>query len=158
MKQFRDTPYYITEDGNIFNLNKQLFVSLTNKGYKTFRGCINGIRKHITIHRAVAECYIPNPDNLPQVNHIDGNKLNNHVSNLEWTTNQKNRDHAVQNGLHARGEQIGTSRFTEEDIKWIRQNYIPNHHQFGMSAMARKLNTYPSTIHKIIHRTRWKHI
>jgi hypothetical protein len=157
MKQFRDTPYYVTEDGIIRN-GKLLSKHLSNKGYYVVGMWLNGKSIKFNLHRIIAETYIPNPENKSQVNHINGDKLDNRIENLEWVTNQENRNHAVQNKLHAQGEQIGNSKFTEDDIKWIRENYIPHHPQYGMSAMARKLNTYPSTIHKIIHRTRWNHI
>jgi hypothetical protein len=157
MKQYKDTPYYITEDGLIRD-GRLLSKHLSNKSYYFVSMYLKGKTFKFYLHRLVAECYIPNPENKPQVNHINGNKLDNRIVNLEWVTNQENRNHAVENGLHPKGEQMGNSKFTEEDIKWIRQNYIPNHHQFGMSAIARKFNTYASTIHKIIHRTRWKHI
>jgi len=58
-----------------------------------------GQMKCVRVHRLVAEAFIPNPDNLPQINHIDGNKENNSVSNLEWVTALENTSHAWKNGL-----------------------------------------------------------
>jgi len=71
----------------------------TTKGYHKVRVTLNRGKRSYVVHREVAKAFIPNPDNLPQVNHIDGNKDNNAVSNLEWMTNQQNARHAVDNGL-----------------------------------------------------------
>ena len=65
------------------------------------------------VHRLVIEAFTPNPDNLPTINHIDGNKLNNHVSNLEWCTYQANMQHAVRTGL------THPHRWTDEERKRI---------------------------------------
>ena len=158
MKQYKDTPYFITEDGKIFRNGKELSTSLTNKGYKTHRGTINKIRKHISIHRAVAILYVLNPDNKLQVNHIDGNKLNNHNTNLEWVTNKENRTHAIENGLMKVGTDYEHTKLSEDDIRYIRENYIPKHPELGGRALSKKFGVGSPQISRIVNNTRWKHI
>ena len=63
--------------------------------------CKNGIAKFKKVHRLVAESFIPNPENKPQINHIDGNKQNNNIYNLEWVSNRENMQHAFSTGLMA---------------------------------------------------------
>lgn len=70
-----------------------------NKGYLRIRVTIDRKKMTFKVHREVAKAFIDNPENLPQVNHIDGDKNNNSVNNLEWVTNQENAIHAVKNGL-----------------------------------------------------------
>lgn len=67
--------------------------------YLQVRLCVDGKRMVKSIHRMVAEHFIPNPDNKPVVNHIDGDKTNNHVENLEWATQSENQVHAIKTGL-----------------------------------------------------------
>ncbi len=72
----------------------------TNRnGYKQLNLIINTKKKPKTIHRLVAETFISNPENKPCVNHIDGNKKNNNVKNLEWVTYSENTIHALKKGL-----------------------------------------------------------
>ena len=94
--------YTITNKGEVINnhTGKMLKPQANNKGYLRV-GIGNKLK---FVHRLVAEKYIPNPNNCSQVNHKDGNKFNNNVSNLEWVSNQQNRDHAIKNGLHFCGE------------------------------------------------------
>lgn len=68
-------------------------------GYKTISLCKEGELKTCLLHRLVAEAFVDNPNNLPAVNHIDGDKDNNSCSNLEWCTNADNSRHAVESGL-----------------------------------------------------------
>ena|SRR5690554_2824929 len=68
------------------------------------------------IHRIMATAFIPNPENKPQVNHIDGNKVNNRISNLEWVTQKENSIHASNNGLLPVGEDRYNSVLTNTDV------------------------------------------
>lgn len=80
------------------------------------------IRKQISIHRLVATAFIPNPSGKREVNHIDGNKSNNHVSNLEWATSSENERHAVAMDLIKQGEEHHRAKLTNEQAYFIREN------------------------------------
>lgn len=69
------------------------------KGYQRVSVTINRVKSTYKVHRLVAKAFVDNPDNKPQVNHIDGDKTNNAYWNLEWTTNKENAHHAIQTGL-----------------------------------------------------------
>lgn len=83
---------------------KVLKQGTNHKGYPIVYLSKDGKQKTITVHRLVALTFIENPLNLPQVNHIDGDKTNNHVSNLEWCDNSYNQIHAHKTGLFPRYE------------------------------------------------------
>lgn len=95
--------YKITENGKVFSLYRNRFLTPMIQGkYQTVHVKDNSnISKHVLVHRLVALAYIPNPKNLPFVNHIDGSGdvLNNNVSNLEWVTSKDNTQHAIRTGL-----------------------------------------------------------
>lgn len=117
-----ETDYDINELGEIYShkTNKILTGTIYNTGYKMVRLTIEGKKKGYAIHRLVAQTFIPNPDNLPVVNHKDGNKLNNHMNNLEWVSQSKNRQHAIQTKVSklATGKREKIKDINEND--WIR--------------------------------------
>ncbi len=102
MKIIKDYENYCIDSvGNIFNTktNRRLKPSICRKGYCKIILYNDKGKLSTSIHRLVALYYLDNPDNKPQVNHINGIKTDNRVENLEWVTNRENTLHAIQNGL-----------------------------------------------------------
>ena len=109
------------------------------------------------IHRLVATAFLGNPEKLPVVNHINGNKLDNTVSNLEWCTPSHNSLHAVATGLtnSAKGEAHGRAKLTEIQVHEIR-NLCNN--GAVQAQIAKKFGVKPMIISNIVNRKRWRHI
>lgn len=130
-------------------------------GYRIIKLCINGQCLNRKIHRMVAEAFIPNPLNLPQVNHIDGNKQNNAVSNLEWCTRSANIQHAFATGLmtneHLRGTKNHSAKVDEATVRDIRHQY-----DHGLLRYSEILKAYPQVsagmLKDIINHKTWKNI
>lgn len=92
--------YQISNLGRLKSLKRNIIMKCNKRGDYNSIGLYNKDGyKRFNIHRLVAQVFIPNPDNLPCVNHIDGNKLNNCVDNLEWCTHSENSKHAYNNNL-----------------------------------------------------------
>lgn len=91
---------YLRKNGRLDNRKgKQLRPSVDKDGYERVVLTKYGIRKTYSVHKLVALAFIPNPENKTTINHIDGNKRNNNVSNLEWATEKENQNHKWKNGL-----------------------------------------------------------
>ena len=147
--------FEVSTDGQIRNSKTQkIYKTFVNKnGYEQIcvsLGCRNK-KKVFKIHRAIAETFIPNPDNKPEVNHDDGNKLNNNMLNLTWVTGLENMDHASKNGLlrPLRGTDNSCAKLTEEDVLYIRDTYIPYDLTYGARALGRKFGVNKNTIRDI---------
>ncbi len=153
----RHPNYAITEQGEVYNskTKKYLKASLHNAGYLTVY--VDG--KNRLLHRLLAEVFIPNPDNLPCVNHKDGNKLNNDLNNLEWCTYGENNKHAYKTGLKnyafTGGENSANHKLTESDVKFIRENYKKGDSVYGATALSKVFNVTPSCICNLIKRRSW---
>lgn len=118
--------YIVEKNGDVFNkiTGKKLKHHLTNSRYYMIEAQLSKtLRKKPLVHRLVAIKYIPNPMGLPQVNHKDGNRLNNHVSNLEWCTAKQNIRHSVISGRHVQGEKCGKSVLKSHQVIEIRMKY-----------------------------------
>ena len=100
---------------------------------------------HTSIHRLVGKYYVSNPYNKPQINHLDGNKLNNHYTNLEWATDKENNDHALALGLRTivMGENHLKSKLTSIQVSEIRNSLLTP------KEIATLYNTPIITIYKI---------
>ena len=114
LELFSDLKIKVSDDGKIYTLDhsylrkngrldnrkgKQLRPSVDKDGYERVVLTKDGIRKTYSVHKLVALAFIPNPENKTTINHIDGNKRNNNVSNLEWATEKENQNHKWKNGL-----------------------------------------------------------
>jgi DNA-binding transcriptional regulator YiaG len=108
-KVIKDYPNYrISSKGRLYSKRKLRCVNPehTKKGYLRYRLFQNGSVANVYAHVLVARAFIPNPENKPQVNHLDGVKANNHVENLDWVTNSENMQHAYDTGIISRKRKI----------------------------------------------------
>ena len=118
----KSTNYEISNDGLVKNVKNHtvLKTRVTIYGYSDVKIMIDNKSHRKRVHRLVAEAFVPNPDMKPQVNHKDGNKLNNHFTNLEWVTNAENIRHAVSTGLLINdGVNNPNNVYTEEQIHHV---------------------------------------
>ena len=146
--------YFVSPSGNIYNRHGDLMVGAVDHcGYR--HTILN--RKNRNVHRVIAETFIPNSNNLPCVNHKDGNKLNNSVDNLEWCTHSENIIHAYKTGLEQLvcGEQHHAHKLTEDAVQYIKQVYVKRDKEFGAVALAKKFNVDRTTIHDIVRGKTW---
>ena len=119
-------------------MQKEKLLSLTNTstGYKKVELVKNGKKKSYKVHRLVAMAFIDNPENKPQVNHIDGNKTNNHVDNLEWVTSSENSIHAYKTGLNPNKKELNETVVVAMYVNGTSKENIAK--EFGVSNLVIK--------------------
>lgn len=108
-------------DGRVeLQQTRKLKPTLNSNGYYHISFYVDGVQSRRPLHRVVAELFIANPESLQCVNHIDGNKLNNCVDNLEWISLEDNTRHAAKNGLIASGSRHGNAKLNEVSVSFIK--------------------------------------
>lgn len=163
LKGYEDS-YQISDYGRIFTkrrlignqiyYGKELIPQLTKDGYLKVTLCKNGICKKYYLHRLVATNFLENLNNLSQVNHKDGNKLNNKIDNLEWCSKQDNQKHAVKEGLMQHGQDRPSSKLTESQVLEI----YKLKGVLKAQDIANIYNVSKNTICCILRGSKWKYL
>ena len=130
-----DGVYKISDNGNVFSeKSNKIIKTRINKGYEVVKLHKNGNEKNFFVHRLVAITFIPNPENKREVNHIDENKLNNSVNNLEWVTPKENANFGTRN-----------QRIRE----WVLSHSVPKENMIGNKEIRRAYGKDPIKVEQI---------
>ena len=146
IREFKD--YTIDTEGNVYSKRKHKYLKQTiNKyGYCKVTLQKDKYKKMYSVHRLVAEAFISNYNKLPQINHIDGNKQNNHVANLEWCTAKHNMNEAVRTGLFDNCKKIQKENAVKNNLNkyHILANEVTKKKIAQYDKQNNLLNTYES--------------
>lgn len=143
--------------GKRFTNEKILPPHFSKFGYNHHIFIKEGKPKDLRVCRLVAIAFVPNPDNKPFVNHIDGNKANDSASNLEWNTRSENDRHAFANGLRSgmKGSKNGMAKIDEKIVLEIRKLYSSGS---NTRVLADRFKLSIDHIGNIVKRRIWKHL
>lgn len=155
------TEYQITSSGDVYSLNynhtgkkRKLKTRKNHSGYHLIGIRVNGKCYVKQVHRLVADAFIPNPENKPQVNHINGNKDDNSVNNLEWVTAKENILHAIKTNLKPVGEKSYLAKITEKQAIEISELLVEN--KLSVPEICKKCKVSYSTVNDIKRKKSWK--
>jgi hypothetical protein len=140
----RSLDRYTTGKRNRLIKGKVLANAHNELGYCIVQLCKDGVPKKTRVHRLVARAFIPNPEEKPYVNHLDGNPSNNTAQNLEWCTQKENIQHAYATGLYP-----PMGKLTREQVEYIKKKYVP--YRYSAQKLADEIGVDIMTIYGAIH-------
>ena len=150
--------YQISNEGRVKSLRKNIIKkdAKHSQEYRLIQLCHNKVNKTFYVHRLVAKAFILNPENLLEVNHIDGDPTNNHVTNLEWSTRSEQLLHAYRLGLAQTkvGEESNFAKLTEKQAIGILIDKV----QISVKDLCEEYNVTRRTIERLRKRQTWKHL
>jgi hypothetical protein len=141
-----DNKYAISLDGDVFRFKAGVWKKVNgeiNHGYRRVNISINGVAKKYRVHRLVATEFVENPFNKPHVNHKDGNKLNNHFSNLEWCTASENEHHSY--------KVLGKVAWKTKPEQVRQKAYEMRKSGVKVRDICKSLNVSKSFVEKLVH-------
>ena len=148
--------YEVSSKGDTRNIKRNILLKpkIDHKGYLRVDLWKNNKGTSRKIHRLVAIAFLDNPLNKPAINHIDGDKTNNNICNLEWVTNKENAKHAIQQGLILKGEDHPGSKLTKEDVICI----MELKGKLSNSKISQKYNISNSLVSMLHRGKRWTYL
>lgn len=159
--------FLVSSTGEIYSRlkNRNIKTSKNYAGYVRFSTRISELGGNILnfrVHRLVAQAFIPNPENKPYVNHINSDRSDNRVDNLEWCTAKENIQHGMINGgidfssILERNKSLRL--LTDEQVVEIRGSYQPRSKKFGRKALAMEYGVSEQVIYDIVHMKTYKDV
>lgn len=140
--------YEVSDKGNVRNSRgKILKTYLINSGYKALKFTVNQKRTNRLVHRLVAEAFIENPENCKEVNHVDENKCNNTVSNLQWVTSSQNKQHSIKSGgydkIFEMKNSLGKKHLPDNHSKYHNVTYHKSRKKWAATIRVNGKNMFP---------------
>ena len=153
--------YEVTKEGQIISHSisgKQMVLSTSQSTkYKMVSLYLNGVTVNKYVHRLVAEQYCERPEGCNEVDHIDGDKFNNHADNLEWVTRAENMSRAYDGNLiDCRGTNSALSKTNESDV--IEMRRLWDLREMKQGELSEMFNISRTQVSAIVNRKQWKHI